>query len=199
MTLLLFSVFVCGSLYILSALIDRDQHTIDTLVNMYSYYLPFLYSCVRSVTNIIIVQSESSFGFQFPRCPLVAGLYSAGLCKTVHPGRSSLSPIVSSPYHHCFLQVAELVTRQQFLSDLTEEYQVAVMEEAAVKKQLDSKGASCGGEMTLANGYDGSVPSVRGIFLSNDSLYFSGAEYLQIKYSEAVTKREIIGETRPDH
>ena len=47
-TLLLFSVFVCGSLYILSALIDRDQHTIDTLVNMYSYYLPFLYSCVRS-------------------------------------------------------------------------------------------------------------------------------------------------------
>ena len=53
-TLLLFSVFVCGSLYILSALIDRDQHTIDTLVNMYSYYLPFLYSCVRSVTNIII-------------------------------------------------------------------------------------------------------------------------------------------------
>ena len=87
MTLLLFSVFVCGSLYILSALIDRDQHTIDTLVNMYSYYLPFLYSCVRSVTNIIIVQSESSFGFQFPRCSLVAGLYSAGLCKTVHPGR----------------------------------------------------------------------------------------------------------------
>ena len=95
--------------------------------------------------------------------------------------------------------MAELVTRQQFLSDLTEEYQVAVMEEAAVKKQLDSKGTSGGGEMTLANGYDGSVPSVRGIFLSNDSLYFSGAEYLQIKYSEAVTKREIIGETRPDH
>ena len=76
----------------------------------------------------------------------------------------SLSPIVSSPHQHCFLQVAELVTRQQFLSDLTEEYQVAVMEEAAVKKQLDSKGTSGCGEMTLANGYDGSVPSVREYF-----------------------------------
>ena len=54
-----------------------------------------------------------------------------------------------------------MVTRQQFLSDLTEEYQVAVMEEAAVKKQLDSKGTS--GEMTLANGYYGSV-SVRECF-----------------------------------
>ena len=88
--------------------------------------------------------------------------------------------------------MAELVTRQQFLSDLTEEYQVAVMEEAAVKKQLDSKGTS--GEMTLANGYYGSV-SVRGIFVSNSLLCFSGAEYLQIKYCEAVTKREIIGES----
>ena len=48
-----------------------------------------------------------------------------------------------------------MVTRQQFLSDLTEEYQVAVMEEAAVKKQLDSKGSS--GKMTLANGYYRSV------------------------------------------
>ena len=90
--------------------------------------------------------------------------------------------------------MAELVTRQQFLSDLTEEYQVAVMEEAAVKKQLDSKGTSGGGKMTLANGYYGSV-SVRGIFVSNSLLCFSGAEYLQIKYCEAVTKREIIGET----
>merc|ERR1719277_485655 len=33
--LLLLSVAVCGSMYILAALIDRDQHTIDTLVNMY--------------------------------------------------------------------------------------------------------------------------------------------------------------------
>ena len=54
-----------------------------------------------------------------------------------------------------FTLVAELVTRQQFLSDLTEEYQVALMEEAAVKKQLDNKGTS--GKMSLANGYDGSV------------------------------------------
>ena len=55
-----------------------------------------------------------------------------------------------------FTLVAELVTRQQFLSDLTEEYQVALMEEAAVKKQLDNQG-TCSGKMSLANGYDGSV------------------------------------------
>ena len=55
-----------------------------------------------------------------------------------------------------FTLVAELVTRQQFLSDLTEEYQVALMEEAAVKKQLDNQGTSSG-KMSLANGYDGSV------------------------------------------
>ena len=90
--------------------------------------------------------------------------------------------------------MAELVTRQQFLSDLTEEYQVALMEEAAVKKQLDSKGTS--GKMTLANGYYGSV-LVRSVFSPINCLfYFSGAEYLQIKYCEAVTKREIIGEIR---
>ena len=65
--------------------------------------------------------------------------------------------LVKSPHHHYFLQVAELVTRQQFLSDLTEEYQVALMEEAAVKKQLDNKGTSASGKMSLANGYDGSV------------------------------------------
>ena len=51
------------------------------------------------------------------------------------------------------MQVAELVTRQQFLSDLTEEYQVALMEEAAVKKKLDTAGTS--GQMSLANGYYG--------------------------------------------
>ena len=62
MTLLLFSVFVCGSLYILSALIDRDQHTIDTLVNMYSYYLPFLYSCV-SFLGVLLLLVCTPLGF----------------------------------------------------------------------------------------------------------------------------------------
>ena len=61
-TLLLFSVFVCGSLYILSALIDRDQHTIDTLVNMYSYYLPFLYSCV-SFLGVLLLLVCTPLGF----------------------------------------------------------------------------------------------------------------------------------------
>ena len=71
-----------------------------------------------------------------------------------------------------FTLVAELVTRQQFLSDLTEEYQVALMEEAAVKKQLDSKGTS--GKMTLANGYYGLV-LVRSVSLSNKLLCFISA------------------------
>merc|ERR1719187_1225411 len=45
-TLLLLSVVVCGFIYIISAVVDRDQNSIATLVSMYSYYLPFLYSCV---------------------------------------------------------------------------------------------------------------------------------------------------------
>ena len=116
-TLLLLSVVVCGSMYILAALIDRDQHTIDTLVNMYSYYLPFLYSCV-SFLGVLLLLVCTPLGFV-----------------------------------KLFTLVAELVTRQQFLSDLTEEYQVALMEEAAVKKKLDTAG-TCG-QMSLANGYYG--------------------------------------------
>ena len=61
-TLLLLSVVVCGSMYILAALIDRDQHTIDTLVNMYSYYLPFLYSCV-SFLGVLLLLVCTPLGF----------------------------------------------------------------------------------------------------------------------------------------
>ena len=52
-TLTLLSVVTGGSMYILAALIDRDH----TLVNMYSYYLPFLYSCV-SFLGMIEVQAS---------------------------------------------------------------------------------------------------------------------------------------------
>ena len=151
-TLLLLSVVVCGSMYILAALIDRDQHTIDTLVNMYSYYLPFLYSCV-SFLGVLLLLVCTPLGFV-----------------------------------KLFTLVAELVTRQQFLSDLTEEYQVAMMEEAAIKKKLDTAGNS--GKM-MANGYYGSVNSE--VLLSDSAVNCcNGVEYLQIKYCEAVARREII-------
>ena len=82
-----------------------------------------------------------------------------------------------------FTLVAELVTRQQFLSDLTEEYQLALMEEAAVKKKVDisKRYGYSNGKMTLANGhYDGG----------------HGTEYLEVKYCEAVARREVIERDR---
>ena len=99
-TLLLLSVVVCGSMYILAALIDRDQYTMDTLTNMNSYYLSFLYFCISFLSRLLLLVCT----------PL-------GFVKL-------------------FTLVAELVTRQQFLSDLTEEYQLAMIEEAAVKKKV---------------------------------------------------------------
>lgn len=139
-TLLLLSVVVCGSMYILAALIDRDQYSMDTLVNMYSYYLPFLYSCV-SFLGVLLLLVCTPLGFV-----------------------------------KLFTLVAELVTRQQFLSDLTEEYQMALMEEAAVKKKKDRRHT---GRMTLANGHlDG------------------GQEFLEVRYTEAVTRRSVIERDR---
>ena len=99
-TLLLLSVVVCGSMYILAALIDRDQYTMDTLTNMNSYYLSFLYFCISFLSRLLLLVCT----------PL-------GFVKL-------------------FTLAAELVTRQQFLSDLTEEYQLAMIEEAAVKKKV---------------------------------------------------------------
>ena len=140
-TLLLLSVVVCGSMYILAALIDRDQYTMDTLVNMYSYYLPFLYSCV-SFLGVLLLLVCTPLGFV-----------------------------------KLFTLVAELVTRQQFLSDLTEEYQMALMEEAAVKKKVEQRHSRH--HMTLANGHlDG------------------GQEFLEVRYAEAVTRRSVIERDR---
>ena len=142
-TLTLLSVVTGGSMYILAALIDRDH----TLVNMYSYYLPFLYSCV-SFLGVLLLTVCTPLGFV-----------------------------------KLFTLVAELVTRQQFLSDLTEEYQVALMEEAAVKKKVEvsKRYGYSNGQMTLANGhYDGG----------------HGTEYLEVKYCEAVARREVIERDR---
>ena len=131
-------------MYILAALIDRDQYTMDTLVNMYSYYLPFLYSCV-SFLGVLLLLVCTPLGFV-----------------------------------KLFTLVAELVTRQQFLSDLTEEYQAALMEEAAVKKKVEqSVHRRHNGRMTLANGHlDG------------------GQEFLEVRYTEAVARRSVIERDR---
>ena len=142
-TLLLLSVVVCGSMYILAAVIDRDQHTIDTLVNMYSYYLPFLYSCV-SFLGVLLLLVCTPLGFV-----------------------------------KLFTLVADLVTRQQFLSDLTEEYQVALMEEAALKKKVEDGDCHAGGvRMSLANGH------------------YDGGQYLELRLSEAVGRRQVIERDR---
>ena len=140
-TLLLLSVVVCGSMYILAALIDRDQHTIDTLVNMYSYYLPFLYSCV-SFLGVLLLLVCTPLGFV-----------------------------------KLFTLVAELVTRQQFLSDLTEEYQLALMEEAATKKKVEMSNGKYNGKMNLANGHH-------------------DREYLELQHGEAVARRLVIERDR---
>ena len=140
-TLLLLSVVVCGSMYILAALIDRDQHTIDTLVNMYSYYLPFLYSCV-SFLGVLLLLVCTPLGFV-----------------------------------KLFTLVAELVTRQQFLSDLTEEYQLALLEEAATKKKVEMSNGKYNGKMSLANGHH-------------------DREYLELQHGEAVARRLVIERDR---
>jgi len=61
-TLLLLSVVVLGMMYILAAFIDRDQATIDQLFNLYSYYLPFLYSCV-SFLGVLLLLICTPLGF----------------------------------------------------------------------------------------------------------------------------------------
>jgi len=61
-TLLLLSVVVCGFIYIISAVVDRDQNSIDTLVSLYSYYLPFLYSCV-SFLGVLLLLVCTPLGF----------------------------------------------------------------------------------------------------------------------------------------
>jgi len=61
-TLLLVIVVVMGIMYLLAAVIDRDQVTMDQLFNVYSYYLPFLYSCV-SFLGVLLLLVCTPFGF----------------------------------------------------------------------------------------------------------------------------------------
>jgi len=102
-TLLLLSVVVLGIVYILAAFVDRDQDTIDQLKNVYSYYLPFLYSCV-SFLGVLLLLVCTPLGFV-----------------------------------HLFSLVGKLVTQPQFLRDLSDEYNMAVMEEDSSRLKVETE------------------------------------------------------------
>ncbi|XP_012266650.1 protein Lilipod [Athalia rosae] len=53
--LCLLGALVLGMTYVLSALIDHDKSSLHTLLNLWSYYLPFLYSCVSFVGVVMLL------------------------------------------------------------------------------------------------------------------------------------------------
>lgn len=53
--LLLLSALVMGMTYLLSALIDHDKSSLESLFNLWTYYLPFLYSCVSFVGVVMLL------------------------------------------------------------------------------------------------------------------------------------------------
>ena len=61
-TLLLLCAVVIGIMYLLALSIDRDQATMEQLFNVYSYYLPFLYSCV-SFLGVLLLLLCTPLGF----------------------------------------------------------------------------------------------------------------------------------------
>nr|CAD7606780.1 unnamed protein product [Timema genevievae] len=60
--LVLLSILVLGMTYIMSALIDKDKSSIQTLLNLWSYYLPFLYSCI-SFLGVLMLLLCTPLGF----------------------------------------------------------------------------------------------------------------------------------------
>ncbi|XP_069687432.1 protein Lilipod isoform X2 [Periplaneta americana] len=53
--LCLLAVVVLGMTYVMSALIDKEQSNIHTLLNLWSYYLPFLYSCISFIGVLMLL------------------------------------------------------------------------------------------------------------------------------------------------
>ncbi|XP_043289691.1 protein Lilipod [Venturia canescens] len=53
--LCLLGTLVLGMTYVLSALIDYQNSSLHTLLNLWSYYLPFLYSCVSFVGVVLLL------------------------------------------------------------------------------------------------------------------------------------------------
>jgi len=60
--LFLLGIAVLGLLYVLSELIDTDKSSIQPLLNLWSYYLPFLYSCI-SFLGVLILLLCTPLGF----------------------------------------------------------------------------------------------------------------------------------------
>merc|ERR1719277_1076408 len=145
-TLLLLCAVVIGIMYILALSIDRDQATIEQLFNVYSYYLPFLYSCV-SFLGVLLLLVCTPLGFV-----------------------------------RLFTLVGDLVTRPQFMRDLNEDYNVALMEEAAFKKKVGAE--KVGGRLV-------NMAPVSFGPEDHDML-----QYLERQLVEAVDKREGIEKAR---
>lgn len=53
--LCLLAVVLLGMTYVISALIDREQSNIYRLLNLWSYYLPFLYSCISFIGVLMLL------------------------------------------------------------------------------------------------------------------------------------------------
>nr|XP_023013398.1 protein Lilipod [Leptinotarsa decemlineata] len=60
--LALLGVIVLGLTYVISALIDKDNSSIQTILNLWTYYLPFLYSCI-SFLGVLILLVCTPIGF----------------------------------------------------------------------------------------------------------------------------------------
>lgn len=60
--LFLLGIVVLGITYIISALLDKDKSSFQTLLNLWSYYLPFLYSCV-SFLGVLMLLICTPLGF----------------------------------------------------------------------------------------------------------------------------------------
>ena len=113
---------------------------------MYSYYLPFLYSCV-SFLGVLLLLVCTPLGFV-----------------------------------RLFTLVGDLVTRPQFMRDLNEDYNVALMEEAAFKKKVGAE--RLGGRLVNM------APVAFGP--GEDDML----QYLERRLGEAVDKREGIEKAR---
>ncbi|RZC42788.1 LMBR1L, partial [Asbolus verrucosus] len=60
--LTLLGMVVLGMTYVISALIDKDNSSFQTLLNLWSYYLPFLYSCI-SFLGVLMLLVCTPLGF----------------------------------------------------------------------------------------------------------------------------------------
>ncbi|KYB25110.1 Protein LMBR1L-like Protein [Tribolium castaneum] len=58
----LLGLVVLGMTYVISALIDKDKSSFQTLLNLWSYYLPFLYSCI-SFLGVLMLLVCTPLGF----------------------------------------------------------------------------------------------------------------------------------------